>query len=35
MTAMCFLMVLGTRKASEKAEVDGKSIEDTVIPIEA
>jgi len=30
-TAMCFLTVLGTRKASEMVEVDGKSIEYTVI----
>jgi len=34
-TAMCFLTVLGTRKASEMAEVDGKNIEYTVISRES
>jgi len=34
-SAMCFLTVLGTRKASEMTEVDGKSIEYTVISRES
>jgi len=34
-TAMCFLTVLGTRKASEMVEVDGNSIEYTVISRES